>query len=49
MTITELRYTIASLSQELGNDLTANDQLLIEINGYKIDLHKAETLKRILG
>ena len=49
MTIAELRYTIASLTQELGTDLTANDQLQIEINGHKIELHKKETLKRVLG
>ena len=49
MTIAELRYTIASLTQELGTDLTANDEVMIEINGYKIELHKKETLKRVLG
>ena len=49
MTIAELRYTIASLTQELGTDLTANDEVMIEINGHKIELHKKETLKRVLG
>jgi len=49
MTIAELRYTIASLTQELGTDITSNDEVQIEINGLKIELHKKETLKRILG
>ena len=40
------------MAEEHGNDLpykqAYNDQLMIEANGIKIELHKQETLNRIL-
>ena len=40
------------MAEEQGNDLpykqAYNDQLMIEANGIKIELHKQETLNRIL-
>jgi len=39
------------MAEEQGNDLqykqAYNDQLMIEANGIKIELHKQETLKRL--
>ena len=40
------------MAEEQGNDLpykqAYNDQLMIEANGIKMELHKQETLNRIL-
>ena len=40
------------MAEEQGNDLpykqAYNDQLMIEANGIKIELHKQDTLNRIL-